>query len=788
MQSMNGTASPFPRTWRPVTLALLVILLTAALVGITSALKGPDWASLWRSLLLGLFLGWILAILHQSPLRTFLIVAAMGSIYVLLFPGGLVWRLSAIQSEWLRWLLSVLHVHEGQTVSPDTLFQYLQEFRVSTGILLRRVQTWLVSLSTGQAEFDPVAAGVVWNMLVWLAAAWTGWAIEARRNALLAVFPVIFLSLGTLAYGLRMSFVLYVMLISTLLLLAIVQQQRRQQDWNETGVAYPMEKGRQIIQTAFLVSLVLVFLSYLLPSLSIQRIRDWLDEHRQTAQSGGLAKSLGILPGGTAIPDAFEAARSPGLPRDHLIDSGPELSTRVVMTISVDNLSSIVQAGQPLPLYWRGFTYDVYTGHGWSSSPSREDAFQVNQVLPTEAGIGHVGILQDVRPVEDLGGVIYAAGEPIAINLQGEAAWRRPGDLFGLQTARTMPYMVRSLLPVAEEKVLQTAGQRYPDWIREDYLTLPPEVPQRVKDLALELTASAATPYDRARAIESYLRTFPYTLDVPRPPANRDVVDYFLFDLKKGYCDYYASAMVVLARAAGVPARLAIGYAPGTYNLNSRRFVVTEADAHSWVEVYFPGVGWVPFEPTAARPSLERTEAIPSQPSQTPQPAGESAHPIPSWNGWWLSLPGILAFALLLGVARTAWDEFRLSRLPERESAAEILRRLRQAALRLAVASESGDTPYELSAAFCQWLQTQSSKKAGARGEDRTIQEIQAITGEVVRICYHHHPPTAEAMLHIWRRLRWRLALIWILKVWRSNAAHFHTWPDKIPLGSSLED
>ena len=120
------------------------------------------------------------------------------------------------------------------------------------------------------------------------------------------------------------------------------------------------------------------------------------------------------------------------------------------------------------------------------------------------------------------------------------------------------------------------------------------------------MTAVEPTPYDRARAIEQYLRTFPYTLQLPPPPLDRDVVDYFLFDLQKGYCDYYASAMVVLARAAGLPARLVVGYAPGTFDAQRALYVVTAADAHSWAEVYFPGIGWIEFEPTAGRAALER--------------------------------------------------------------------------------------------------------------------------------------------------------------------------------------
>ena len=145
-----------------------------------------------------------------------------------------------------------------------------------------------------------------------------------------------------------------------------------------------------------------------------------------------------------------------------------------------------------------------------------------------------------------------------------------------------------------------------PDWVANRYLTLPDELPYRVRQLALDLTAVQPNPYDRALAIEGYLREFPYTLNLPAPPANRDVVDYFLFDLKKGYCDYYASAMVVLARAAGLPARLVVGYNSGLYDPQQANYKVTEADAHAWAEVYFPGYGWVEFEPTGGRPPIER--------------------------------------------------------------------------------------------------------------------------------------------------------------------------------------
>ena len=107
-------------------------------------------------------------------------------------------------------------------------------------------------------------------------------------------------------------------------------------------------------------------------------------------------------------------------------------------------------------------------------------------------------------------------------------------------------------------------------------------------------------------ALESYLRRFPYTLDLAPPPPGRDIADYFLFDLQRGYCDYYATTMVVMARSVGLPARLAVGFASGIYDAANDRYIVQEISAHSWVEIYFTGVGWVNFEPTAGLPAIER--------------------------------------------------------------------------------------------------------------------------------------------------------------------------------------
>ncbi|MGE5614227.1 MAG: transglutaminase-like domain-containing protein [Bacillota bacterium] len=137
--------------------------------------------------------------------------------------------------------------------------------------------------------------------------------------------------------------------------------------------------------------------------------------------------------------------------------------------------------------------------------------------------------------------------------------------------------------------------------IYERYLRLPENLPQRVKDLSLSLTASRENNYDKAKAIEQYLASnFPYNLDVRSTPRNRDFVDYFLFDMKEGYCTYFASAMTVLARCAGLPARYVEGYMLPSEPLEDNRsaYIVSNMQAHAWVEIYLEGYGWLPFEPT----------------------------------------------------------------------------------------------------------------------------------------------------------------------------------------------
>ncbi len=199
--------------------------------------------------------------------------------------------------------------------------------------------------------------------------------------------------------------------------------------------------------------------------------------------------------------------------------------------------------------------------------------------------------------------------------------------------ANAQRYLVTGLVSIATPDELRTAGQDYPDYVIARYLQLPSSVTPRTRALAQRIVenAGATNPFDAMVALQDYLRSGAFVYDVNNgwlPDPGTDQVDAFLFDERVGRCEHFATAMVVLARTLGVPARLVSGYYQGTFDPQFQGFVSRANQAHTWVEVFFPGFGWIPFEPTPSQPPLqygdEQIGPIPTpEPTQTPEPTPE---------------------------------------------------------------------------------------------------------------------------------------------------------------------
>src|SRR5262249_21995396 len=167
-------------------------------------------------------------------------------------------------------------------------------------------------------------------------------------------------------------------------------------------------------------------------------------------------------------------------------------------------------------------------------------------------------------------------------------------------------YQATSDLSAASADKLRIAGEQYPPLLAERYLQLP-RLDPRISPLAHDITRTANNNYDRARLLETYLRThYGYTLQLSRRPTH-DPLAEFLFERRQGHCEYFASSMAVFFRVLGIPSRVVNGFQTGEFNDVSGEYIVRASDAHSWVEAYFPGSGWVSFDPTPGGAVISHT-------------------------------------------------------------------------------------------------------------------------------------------------------------------------------------
>ncbi|WP_339189434.1 transglutaminase domain-containing protein [Paenibacillus sp. FSL P2-0121] len=326
--------------------------------------------------------------------------------------------------------------------------------------------------------------------------------------------------------------------------------------------------------------------------------------------------------------------------------------------------------------YWRGESIAYYDGRRWirggeeftplnlSSLPQipatvtttnggRTLQQRIQFAIPSSGGIPvfNAGTITDVETVQ------LSNGSQLGYVLANKDrdTFRLP-DSVG--STRITEYIVDSILPESNPVLLRGLGDADPQEIKNKYLQLPDLLPERVKALAEKLTASSGNRYDSATAIRDYLQNgYSYTLDTMVPPAGADFVDHFLFETKQGYCVHFATAMTVLLRSTGIPARYVQGYGPGTQQEEAMpaKYLVTQGDAHAWVEVYFAGAGWVPFDPTPG-PALAAGFPAPARPAAAavaPQATRSAELPALPLAGGPFSAP--LAAAALLPAAAWRW-------------------------------------------------------------------------------------------------------------------------------------
>lgn len=755
-----------------LSLGLLLAVYGCVAWGFTGLIRGLDGGVVWTMGIIGLFVGWAFARLRISGwwaagASLFLGIGGMFFSFGRLGSpiGAMLGSLTALLVGVLRW---------KQNGPPDTtpLLLAAQEFSSRISVIWESLIRWFYGVFHGILVIDSTAVNMVWGFVFWLLIIWAVWASFRLRQPLLGVLPLGVLLAGSLNYTRSSPFALVPLIGATLLLMTLVRYDDQEQKWVKKRVDFAEDIPADLGVLAVILVLALMSISAVVPSLSVRKAIQLGRSIIQTYQNDThqVAESLGLKPIELPFqprPQAYNA----GLPQEHLLGGGPELTREVVMVIITGDLPPMPSIEyisiKPPHYYWRSMTFNYYTGSGWQSSPSEKTTYPANvsilESLPPENDAFRL-VRQDVSMVTNQGGPLYAAGSLITADSAFQVSWRAPVgsvmDMFGA-TIKTGVYQADSYITTPSIPQLETAPTEYPPWIRDRYLQLPSTLPQRVIDLAKELTANAVTPYEKAHAIESYLRTYPYTLEIGKPPPGVDVADYFLFDLKKGYCDYYATSMVVLARAVGVPARVVTGFASGSYDSPNARYIITQADSHSWVEVFFPGIGWVEFEPTAAQPTIERSL---SGPTQVVMPEIKPA-PRFIFQEWlrsrpWLDYSFGLVIILLLGsVLWFGSDPLRLDLQSPQKTILQLYHRLFRRSRALA-RSQSGDTPNEFAARLQARLETLRQRLRRRTTEDPGVKDIHTLTNLYTKTVYSPHKPNprerAEA-IRSWQRLRSRL-------------------------------
>ncbi|MEP7004261.1 MAG: transglutaminaseTgpA domain-containing protein [Chloroflexota bacterium] len=295
------------------------------------------------------------------------------------------------------------------------------------------------------------------------------------------------------------------------------------------------------------------------------------------------------------------------------LGQAPNLGDRVVFHVDTQSAH-----------FWRAVSYDFYTGAGWRTT----ETDRVDKVTPNFLERAKQDATFSI--IVPHANLLFGANEPSKVNVPfqfqtgDDRAYSTSIRAVNRNDAQTT-YTTTSLVSTASKDQLRKATTVYPTVIKTKYLQLPSSVPDRVAKLAQTITAAKTTPYDKAEAVETYLRnTYRYSTVVKSAPPGRDPVDYFLFDLKADFCEYFASSMAVLLREVGVPARVVEGFTAGELDITNR-YAVKELNAHAWVEVYFPLYGWIEFEPTPSELPIDRQDAAPS--TGTTNPDGTPATP-----------------------------------------------------------------------------------------------------------------------------------------------------------------
>jgi transglutaminase-like putative cysteine protease len=496
----------------------------------------------------------------------------------------------------------------------------------------------------------PVTDNLFFNLvmaaLFWTVSVYAGYSLTRHGNPWRAIIPAGFTIIIIQAYD---SFIpvrtwyLAGFIFLALLVVARMHFVNLQYKWKRNGTYLPPYVGIDSLRLGLITTVILVLFAWTVPAVAsavpqaeqawLNATRPWMDFRNSMSNVFySLQASVGV------VTDFYG---------EHLpLGRGNPLSDTIIMQVEAPP-----RASSNVRYYWRSRVYDTYDV-GWSNTMSDQDFVspdEFNLNLPEyENRASTTFSITTLFPIQNL----HTPSQPEWVSRPGDAFYASNSDgSVDLSHVKADPvllagdtYQVTASLTAASQKELREAGTDYPSWVTDRYLHLPDTISDRTILLAEELAADLDNPYDIAQTITDFLRVqLEYSDTIPAPPDGQEPIDWVLFDHKQAFCNYYASAEIIMLRSLGIPARLAVGYAegertvirgfedipilePGVVNIpqdiqiESDVFYVAHRDAHAWPEVYFPNIGWVEFEPTVSQQPIIRPLGTISDRSDPIQP------------------------------------------------------------------------------------------------------------------------------------------------------------------------
>jgi len=458
------------------------------------------------------------------------------------------------------------------------------------------VNNWITQVLAGEAASDPTVFVLFLGASVWCAT-FVGSFILARSGR---IWDAVIFNGACLVINVSVALTnlypdLIVFTLAVLVLLVRIHIVNLQERWVRQNIVPSGEMDWRLLRGGLTWTTVLVIMALVTPRVGAAEVLNGAWSTFEAPYHSVEAEWQRFF-AGVSGPSRLRGVSFSDSIR---LGQAPNLGDRVIMTVEA-----------PSGHFWRAVTYDFYTGAGWRTTES--DKADKISIATTDRETFQARF--DI--IVPHSNILFAANEPLKADVPYQfytgADKTYSTSLHALNRSQAAgTYTVTSLVSVADKQTLRKVAPTYSDYIKSKYLQLPSTLPQRVKTLAHQVMDDLPNAYARAEALETFLRSPPYSYSAqvkPTPPG-KDPVDYFLFDLKQDFCEYFASAMVVMLREEGIPARLVEGFTTGSYDTASNAWVVREQDAHAWVEAYFPGYGWIEFEPTPSQPPFARADA-----------------------------------------------------------------------------------------------------------------------------------------------------------------------------------